>query len=88
MQSGYECIYLHKESVECVVEVLKTPTKSHIKAENKQVLYCVKESALPTWACCAQKVLCIQLSSAVAERKFSLLQVFGGSSGFSPPGLL
>lgn len=34
-----------------------------------------KQSDLPTWAACVKKVLCIQPSSAAAERVFSLLQV-------------
>ena len=43
-----------------------------------------KESVLPTWASCARQVLCIQPSSAAAERVFSLLQVsFGDCQGLA-----
>ena len=43
-----------------------------------------KESALPTWASCVKKVLCIQPSSAAAERVFSLLQTsFGDRQGLA-----
>ena len=44
----------------------------------------LNERALPTWASCAQKVLCIQPSSAAAERVFSLLKVsFGNQQGLA-----